>query len=230
MFIWLKHLLHYSDKCFFVEKVDNPCENCHIAFRGLIWGHSGDSVLTCWGAGLSSVTLVRERRVLLGMSRVLAMLTVRLVLAVGGVRGKVLLRVVGVVRCLTVVVVVVVAAAATATTCRTRRVLIGAGSPGLLAGITGHTHQTCRWGNIDKTLKYHSGWQQTRKQPKITKLMKKDKLDGWCECKVVIFPHIFTLTHVTDRQMGSQKLNFWQRPVCDLLLTLMYFMMSSWCL
>lgn len=146
------------------------------------------------------MTLVGERRVLLGMSRVLlvlAMLTVPLVLAVGGVRGKVLLRVVGVVRRLTVVVLVVVAA--TATTSRTRRVLIGAGSPGLLAGITGHTHQTCRWGKIDKTLKYHSGGQQT------SKLMEKDKLDGWCECKVVIFPHIFTLTHVTDRQMGSQK-------------------------
>lgn len=85
-----------------------------------------------------------ERRVLLGMSRVLlvlAMLTVRLVLAVGGVRGEVLLRVVGVVRWLTVVVLVVVASAATATS-RTRGVLVGAGGPGLLAGITGHTHQT----------------------------------------------------------------------------------------
>lgn len=92
------------------------------------------------------MTLVGESRVLLGVSRVLlvlAMLTVRLVLAVAGVRGEVLLRVVGVVRRLTVVVLVVVAATA-ATTSRTRRVLIGAGSPGLLAGITGHTHQTCR--------------------------------------------------------------------------------------
>lgn len=90
------------------------------------------------------MTLVGERRVLLGMSRVLlvlAMLTVRLVLAVVGVRGEVLLRVVGVVRRLTVVVLVVVAAAAAS---RTRRVLVGAGSPGLLAGITRHTHQSCQ--------------------------------------------------------------------------------------
>lgn len=85
------------------------------------------------------MTLVGERRVLLGMSRVLlvlAMLTVRLVLAVGGVRGEVLLRVVGVVRRLAVVVLVVSAASCTG------RVLVGAGGPGLLARITGHTHQT----------------------------------------------------------------------------------------
>lgn len=68
----------------------------------------------------------------------LSMLTVCLVLAVGGVRGEVLLRVVGVVRRLAVVVLVVVAAS------RTRRVLVGAGSPSLLAGITGHAHQTYR--------------------------------------------------------------------------------------
>lgn len=96
------------------------------------------------------MTLVGERGVLLGMSRVLwvlAVLTVRLVLAVGGVRGEVLLRVVAVVRRLTVVVLVVVAAAAAAaaTSC-SGGVLIGAGSPRLLAGISGHTHQTCRWG------------------------------------------------------------------------------------
>lgn len=53
------------------------------------------------------------------MSRVLlmlSMLTVCLMLAVGGVRGEVLLRVVGVVRCLTVVVLVVVAATAASCT------------------------------------------------------------------------------------------------------------------
>lgn len=110
------------------------------------WG-TCDSVLTCCGAGLSSVTLVGERRVLLGMSgvlrvlAVLAVLTVRLVLAVGGVRGEVLLGVVGVVRRLTVVVLVV---AATAAASRTGRVLVGAGGPSLLAGIAGHSHQTCQ--------------------------------------------------------------------------------------
>lgn len=85
------------------------------------------------------MTLVGERRVLLGMSRVLlvlAMLTMRLVLAVGGVRGEVLLRVVGVVRRLAVIVLVVSAVSCTG------RVLVGTGGPGLLAGITGHTHQT----------------------------------------------------------------------------------------
>lgn len=73
------------------------------------------------------------------MSRVLlvlAMLTMRLVLAVGGVRGEVLLRVVGVVRRLAVIVLVVSAVSGTG------RVLVGTGGPGLLAGITGHTHQT----------------------------------------------------------------------------------------
>lgn len=114
----------------------------------------GVSVLTCGGAGLSSVTLVGERWVLLGMSRVLlvlAMLTVRLVLAVGGVRGEVLLRVVGVVRRLTVVVLVVVVAAAAATS-RAGGVLVGTGGPGLLAGITGHAHQTCTGGQNTKRL------------------------------------------------------------------------------
>lgn len=82
------------------------------------------------------MTLVGERWVLL----VLAMLTMRLVLAVGGVRGEVLLRVVGDVRRLTAVVLVVVA-----TTSHTRRMLVGAGGLGLLAGIASHTHQTCRW-------------------------------------------------------------------------------------
>ncbi|TNN87758.1 hypothetical protein EYF80_002105 [Liparis tanakae] len=72
--------------------------------------------------GLSSVALVGEGRVLLGMSRVLlvlAMLTVRLVLAVGGVRGEVLLRVEGVVCRPAVVVLVVVAYAVS----HTRRVI-----------------------------------------------------------------------------------------------------------
>lgn len=90
---------------------------------------------------MSSVTLVGEGRVLLGMSRVLlvlAVLTVRLVLAVGGVRGEVLLRVEGVVCRPTVVVLVVVAYAVS----HTWRV-VGAGGPGLLAGFTRHTHQTC---------------------------------------------------------------------------------------
>lgn len=79
--------------------------------------------------------------------RVLAVLTVRLVLAVGGVRGEVLLNGQAVVRRLTVVVLVVVAAVAAAATAASGSggVLIGAGSPGLLAGIAGHTHQTCRW-------------------------------------------------------------------------------------
>lgn len=83
--------------------------------------------------------LVGERRVLLGVTRVL------LVLTVGGVRGDV--RVVRVVRCLAMVVLVVVAAAAS----RTRRVLVGAGGAGLLTRVTGHTHQTC----LGKKIKTH---------------------------------------------------------------------------
>lgn len=83
--------------------------------------------------------LVGERRVLLGVTRVL------LVLTVGGVRGDV--RVVREVRCLAMVVLVVVAAAASPT----RRVLVGAGGAGLLTRVTGHTHQTCLGKKTTKT-------------------------------------------------------------------------------
>jgi len=94
------------------------------------------------------------------MSRVLlvlAVLTVRLVLAVGGVRGEVLLRVEGVVCRPTVVVLVVVAYAVS----HTWRV-VGAGGPGLLAGFTRHTHQTCWKTNKQKKTKCHKGGQQTK--------------------------------------------------------------------
>lgn len=79
--------------------------------------------------------MVGERRVLLGVSRVL---TVRLVLTAGGVRREV--RVVGVVRRLAVVVLVMVATASPAPCAG--GVLVGAGGPGLLTGVAGHAHQT----------------------------------------------------------------------------------------
>lgn len=85
------------------------------------------------------MALVGERWVWLGV-----VLTVRLVLAVGGVRGEVLLRVVGVMRSLAVVVLVVMAAAAAASSSCAGGVLVGAGRPCLLAGVAGHPHQSCR--------------------------------------------------------------------------------------
>lgn len=132
-----------TSRCHQRQKCSTPT---HKRLLTANWEHTPrleTPFLTCCGATLSSVTLVGERRVLLGMCRVLLVLTSVLmcrVLAVGGVRGEVLLRVVGEVRRLAVVVLVVVPSAAS----RTRRVLVRAGGPGLLAGVTGHTHQTCQ--------------------------------------------------------------------------------------
>lgn len=94
------------------------------------------------------MALVGDRGVLLGMGGVLR---VRLVLAVAGVGGEVLLRVVGVMRRLAVVVLVEAAAAARpAPSSRTRGVLVRAGGPGLLVRLTDHAQQTCRWEGVER--------------------------------------------------------------------------------
>lgn len=74
--------------------------------------------------------LTRRGAGLPGERRVLLVLPVRLVLAAGGVRGEVV--------AVMVVMLVVVGAAASCA----GGVLVGAGGPGLVAGITGHSHQT----------------------------------------------------------------------------------------